>query len=245
MPSALETFANPPKEFSVLPFWFWNDELDADEIRRQIADFEAHGVHGFIIHPRVGLPRELGWMSEALLAFYDVAIEEAARRGLQVVLYDEGMYPSGSSAGQVVEENPAFQTRCLEARALAHGEEPGLRADETLVAVVRRQSGESVAVVDRKMDAYIRGLHFIDGGPEEDEPPAGDLLNPEAVACFIRLVYDGFSERFGEHFGGLIPAIFTDEPARWQRQPHSASCAACPGARPATRWGSPQRPGAA
>ena len=213
MPSMLDTFATPPTEFSVLPFWFWNDDLDAEEIRRQIGDFEAHGVYGFIIHPRVGLPRSLGWMSEALLGFYDAAIEEAGRRGMQVVLYDEGMYPSGSSAGQVVEENPGYQTRCLEARGLAEGEEPALQADETLVAVVRRRGGERLAVIDRKMDAYVRGLHYIDGGPAEDEPLAGDLLNPEAVACFIRLVYDGFYERFGQHFGGLIPAIFTDEPS--------------------------------
>ncbi len=213
MDATLAAFANPPTEFSVLPFWFWNDDLDADEIRRQIADFEAHGVHGFTVHPRVGLPRSLGWMSEALLGFYDVAIEEAARRGMQVVLYDEGMYPSGSSAGQVAAENPAYQTRCLEARALRGGEEPALQADETLVAVVARRSGERLAVIDRKMDAYIRGLHYIDGGPAEDEPPAGDLLNPDAVACFIGLVYDRFYERFGQHFGGLIPAIFTDEPS--------------------------------
>ena len=213
MHNLLATFADPPTEFSVLPFWFWNDDLDADEIRRQIADFEEHGVYGFIIHPRVGLPRSLGWMSEGLLRFYDVAVEEAARRGMQVILYDEGMYPSGSSAGQVVEENPTFQARCLEARELAGEEEPALQTDETLVAVVRRRSGERIAVIDRKMDAYIRGLHYIDGGPAEDEPPAGDLLNPEAVACFIRLVYDGFHERFGAHFGGLIPAIFTDEPS--------------------------------
>ena len=213
MHSSLATFADPPAEFSVLPFWFWNDDLDADEIRRQIADFEEHGVYGFIIHPRVGLPRSLGWMSEALLEFYDVAIDEAAQRGMQVFLYDEGMYPSGSSAGQVVEENPAYQTRCLEARALAAGEEPTLRADETLVAVVNRRTGERLAVINRKMDAYIRGLHYIDGGPAEDEPLAGDLLNPDAVACFIRLVYDKFYQRFSRHFGGLIPAIFTDEPS--------------------------------
>ena len=102
-------------------------------------------------------------MSEALLGFYDAAIEEAGRRGMQVVLYDEGMYPSGSSAGQVVEENPAFQARCLEARELGEGEEPRLGSDETLAAVVRRQGGGRVAVVDRKMDAYIRGLHYVDG----------------------------------------------------------------------------------
>ncbi len=61
-----DTFQNPPKEFSVLPFWFWNDALDGTEILRQIDDFEKHGVHGFVIHPRMGLPRNLGWMSEAL-----------------------------------------------------------------------------------------------------------------------------------------------------------------------------------
>ena len=54
MPSMLDTFSNPPREFSVLPFWFWNDELDAEEIRRQIGDFGAHGVYGFVIHPCVG-----------------------------------------------------------------------------------------------------------------------------------------------------------------------------------------------
>ena len=57
-----------------MPFWFWNDDLDEAELLRQIDDFEQHGVHGFVIHPRVGLPRTLGWMSENLLHFYDVAI---------------------------------------------------------------------------------------------------------------------------------------------------------------------------
>jgi hypothetical protein len=47
---------------------------------------QAHGVHGFVIHPRVGLPRDLGWMSERLLHFYDVAVEEARRRSMHVVL---------------------------------------------------------------------------------------------------------------------------------------------------------------
>ena len=52
--------SNPPREFSVMPFWFWNDALNADEIIRQIDDFQQHGVDGFVIHPRVGLPRDLG-----------------------------------------------------------------------------------------------------------------------------------------------------------------------------------------
>jgi hypothetical protein len=42
------TFRDPPREFSVMPFWFWNDELKEEELVRQIADFEAHGVYGFL-----------------------------------------------------------------------------------------------------------------------------------------------------------------------------------------------------
>lgn len=218
MPHFWQTLQSPPAEYTLIPFWFWNDDLDGDELRRQIADFQAHGVDGFLIHPRVGLPRTLGWMSENLLHFYDIAIAEAARRGMQVFLYDEGMYPSGSSSGQVVAENPAFQCRCLVKVELAEGEEPSLAAGHNLVAVVPRQDGQRVAFIDRPLDAFIRGLHYTGEGDEEnakfeDEPPAGDLLNPDAVDCFIRLVYDKFAARYSQHFGKTITAIFTDEPS--------------------------------
>ena len=204
--------SHPPKEFSVLPFWFWNDELDADEIIRQIDDFQQHGVDGFVIHPRVGLPRHLGWMSERLLHFYRVAIEAAQERQMMVILYDEGMYPSGSSSGQVVEANPTFACRCLAKVDLPVGQEPILKPGETLIAVAQRWDGSSLAVIDRPANSVIRGLHYIGDGPAEDEPPAADILNPQAVAAFIHLVYDKFAENFGEYFGSTIQAIFTDEP---------------------------------
>lgn len=219
-----QSWLRPPHAFSVMPFWFWNDALDEREIIRQIADMAAHGVYGFVIHPRVGLPRDLGWMSERLLHFYDVALAEARRRNMRVVLYDEGMYPSGAASGQVVAANPAFRCRCLAALDLSAGTEPVLSGDANLVAVVRRANGRRIAVIDRPADSVIRGLHYVDGDAAgtavEDEPPAADILNPAAVAEFIHLVYDRFAARFGRYFvrsGGrrsaTIAAIFTDEPA--------------------------------
>jgi hypothetical protein len=208
-----EQLNSPPREFSVMPFWFWNDTLAEAEIIRQIQDFEAHGVFGFVIHPRLGLPRDLGWMSDKLLDYYEVAIEEARRRGMVVILYDEGMYPSGSAAGQVVASNPNFQCRCLARQELAEGQEPQLGPNENLAAIVSRQNGSRLAIIDRPADSYIRGIHYIGEGPAEDEPPAGDILNPAAVAEFIRLVYDKFAARFGTYFGQTIIAIFTDEPS--------------------------------
>jgi len=157
-----------PAEFSLCPFWFWNDELSEKEIARQIKDFRAHGPaflpDGFVIHPRAGLPTSIGWMSENMIKFMRFAIEQAAKHGMWVVLYDEGMYPSGSSSGQVVEENAAFRTRGLFALDLDEGSrlagsqtepesekhyihigangEPELTQDQNLVAIIkRRQNG--------------------------------------------------------------------------------------------------------
>ncbi|MBN1965025.1 MAG: hypothetical protein JW910_10275, partial [Anaerolineae bacterium] len=91
---------DPPAEFSLVPFWFWNDDLTQAEIARQMDGFQAHGVAAFVIHPRVGLPRQFGWMSRPLLDMMRFAIEQARQRGMWVMLYDEGMYPSGSASGQ-------------------------------------------------------------------------------------------------------------------------------------------------
>lgn len=212
MPEFPTFLLNPPRQYSVMPFWFWNDDLDADEIVRQIRDFEAHGVYGFIVHPRMGLPPDLSWMSEKLLLLYDVAIDEAQRRGMYVVLYDEGMYPSGSSAGQVVAANPDFHCRCLARIELTEDVAPQLPAGQNLVSITERADGSPIAVIDRQARSFIRGLHLLDGGGEE-RPPAADILNPAAVRQFIECVYDVFAERYGaHHFGRTIPAIFTDEP---------------------------------
>jgi hypothetical protein len=218
----------PPTEFSLAPFWFWNDALGKEEIARQLDDFKSHGVYGFVIHPRAGLPRDIGWMSEPLIKFMRFTIEEAAKRDMWVVLYDEGMYPSGSSSGQVVAENATYRTRGLfqiDLDTAAPGSiqsgvkigqdgEPALDEGQNLIAIVRRKkNGHRIAVVDRAMrEGYsvIRGLHFVEDDPPrrddhkevpENAPPAGDILNPGAVACFIRLVYQRYYDEFKEHFG--------------------------------------------
>jgi hypothetical protein len=230
----------PPAEFSQAPFWFWNDDLSEAELVRQLDDFQAHGVHAFTIHPRAGLPKSIGWMSDRMIHFMRYTIEQAAQRNMWVILYDEGMYPSGSSSGQVVAENPAFRTRGLvaidlddaKAGSVVRGvriDQDGkldLAADQNLIAITKRKTnGHRIAIVDRRVQkgrSYIRGLHFTQDNPPrrsnrrevpENHPPAADILNPEAVACFIRKVYQRFYDEFGKHFGKTVKAIFTDEPS--------------------------------
>jgi hypothetical protein len=209
-------FADPPKEFSVMPFWFWNDTLKDAEIIRQIADFEEHGVYGFVIHPRIGLPESIGWLSPRMIHFMHVAIEEAARRNMYVILYDEGMYPSGSSSGQVVARNPEHAARGLAKIDLKAGQEPELTKGMKLVTVIDRPNGDRVAVVEQPSGGVIRGIHYIGEGTgriREDLPPAGDILNPDAADSFIELVYNRYAKEFGSYFGNTIMGIFTDEPS--------------------------------
>lgn len=196
-------------EFGLMPFWFWNDELDERELLRQIDDFASRGVGGFVIHPRMGLPRSIGWMSERLLHFMKFATDEAARRGLKVILYDEGMYPSGSSSGQVVREDPTLACRCL---ALLDDAAP-LPNGANVVASLTTRSHGRLRVVDRPADSVIRGIHYLDEASiREEEPAAGDILNPRTAEIVLRLVYERFHDVLGEHFGKTILGVFTDEP---------------------------------
>ena len=215
-PAAPEAFRAPPREFSVLPFWFWNDTLKDEELLRQMADFEAHGVFGFVIHPRIGLPQDTGWMSPRMIQAMRLVIEEAARRKMTVVLYDEGMYPSGSAGGQVAAKNPAHAARGLAKQDLAPGESPRLEAGWKLVTVLDRPEGRRVAIVERPSGGVIRGLHYLNEGAarlREFTPPAGDILNPDAVSSYLELVHERFFKEFGPHFGKTIAGVFTDEPS--------------------------------
>ncbi len=209
-------FINPPHEFSIMPFWFWNDTLKDEEIVRQIADFEAHGVYGFVIHPRIGLPENVKWLSSEMIHSMNVAISEASRRKMYVVLYDEGMYPSGSSSGQVVARNPKHAARGLVKIDLKPGETVKLPDGRKLVTIIDRPAGGRVAIVDQPSGGNIRGLHYIGEGSsqiKEESPPAGDILNPDAVTSFMELVYDRYAKEFGKYFGTTVLGIFTDEPS--------------------------------
>lgn len=96
------------------PFWFWNDRVDHDGIRRQIAAMQEQGIRGFFIHSRQGLGQP--YLSAAYFELVAFAIQEARSRGLAPHLYDEYPYPSGAAGGAVVLANPALAATSLQAR---------------------------------------------------------------------------------------------------------------------------------
>ncbi|HAU38821.1 MAG TPA: hypothetical protein DCX07_14035 [Phycisphaerales bacterium] len=93
------------------PFWFWNDRLDPEEIRWQIAQLAKQDMKGFYICPRQGLGQP--YLSEAFFQMVGVAIAEAEKLGLEVHLCDEYPYPSGAAGGEVTLGNPAYYATYL------------------------------------------------------------------------------------------------------------------------------------
>jgi hypothetical protein len=247
----LNEFQDPPREFGMMPFWFWNDDLDEREIRRQVHEFHAKGFGGFIPHARIGLSRRIGYLTEEFFRLMRVATREAERLGMYVVLYDEGSYPSGSAQGRVVAENPDYASRCLipvtyKIEGPARGywrPNPGRAMKDRLVsAVLARETSEntldphsamSLEPLDHDVLHYdvpegswriVTAWNVFSGGTirgvfeEDDEghalaPAAGNLMDDDAVACFVRHTHDQYYKHLPEYFGSTIVGMFTDEPS--------------------------------
>ncbi len=249
-----------PRLAGFYPFWFWNDDLQEDEIRRQINCMAEQGIRGFYIHPRQGL--RTPYLSDRFFLMVGVALEAAEMHGMQVCLYDEYPYPSGPAGGEALVGRPQHHATRLDQTTL---DVPGghVRIELPRGAVLNctavplrdgepvweeaRDLTDHVGMVLVEETYYEAGLtpytyqRYFAATPtptlEADLPERPhrifasvqvevthykywdhflDTMSPEAVREFMRLTHERYRARFSEHFGGLIPAIFTDEASpRW------------------------------
>lgn len=197
----LELLDHPDREFTAIPFWFLNDALSEAELRRQLTDFAEHGIYGVVLHPRIGLPDSLEYLSENWFQMIRAAVRTAAELHMSIVLYDEGMYPSGSANGQVVDGHPEFASQGL---ALVQDAAMG----DTVLAAT-----EKGLLVVRKSGGTIRGIHYGEDDGEPNAPASADILNPKAVDRFIDLTHNAYYAELEQYFGNTIIGFFTDEPS--------------------------------
>lgn len=197
----MENLLKPSAEFTPIPFWFYNDAPDKEKIKKQFTDYVEKGVNGIVLHPRIGIPKNLEYLSEEYFRVVKYIVETAAELNMKVVLYDEGMYPSGSAHGQVVAANPSFASKGV--RLLEEKPEQG---------EIITQFPDGKYLVYDYTQGTIRGIHFGEDDGEVGAPASADILNPEAVECFIHLTHDRYYDALSEYFGNTIIAFFTDEP---------------------------------
>lgn len=192
-------FINPLNEYTPIPFWFWNDALDKNEIVRQINDFSQKGVNAFVIHPRIGIPKEIEYLSDEFMDFVRSAIEEAEKLDMKVVLYDEAMYPSGSAHGMVVKNNPEYASRGL--KMLEY------KCDNETTVEFHEKDGERLVsalaikkVEENKFDSYqIKKMTYKDNKVTFMPPSLGDWYINIFVEAYTKGTIRGI--HFGEDDG--------------------------------------------
>ena len=160
---------------------------------------------GFVIHPRIGIPEDIEYLSDKFMHLVKFAVSEAALLGMKVILYDEGMYPSGSAHGLVVKSNPEYASKGLKMT-----EYPLENMQEIEIPVLENEEIVSVLAVEKKsFDSFVYEstikLHADQGRIKFKVPGNGKWSLVSFTRCFsggtIRGIH--FGEDDGEPFAPL------------------------------------------
>ena len=84
----LEKMRDPGDDYSAVPFWFFNDAPDEKKIRAQLTDMKEKGVSAFVLHPRIGIPRDIPYLSDRYFDAVSGIVQTAASLDMKVCLYD-------------------------------------------------------------------------------------------------------------------------------------------------------------
>lgn len=207
-------FGDPPREYSTGPLWTWNDLLTEEQIRSTLANLAGQRVKQVWIHPRPGLMTP--YLGEDWFRLWKVALDEAERLDMNVWIYDENSYPSGFAGGLVPEAMPESRGQGIHFSEIT---QPGTMGDNVL-AIYRLTDDDFENVTDevRGGRATPEGRYLV---AEIRLAPEGgwfggkyyvDLLCPGVTEKFLEITHGAYLREVGEHFGGRVPGIFTDEP---------------------------------
>jgi hypothetical protein len=221
-------FADPPLRLKSRPLWFWNGPLSRAGIEAQMRECRDRcGFYGFGILPSQGMTPL--YTTPEFLDRYEDALNQAARLGLKMCLYDEYWFPSGSAGGQLAAKYPGDTAKRLDLH------EDRILGPAPFAKTVPQGTLLSAVAMNVATKQRIDLRPNIAAGKLAWNAPAGtwqvmlfvcvrdgwdhvDYLNPDSVRRFIELTYQRFYDRFPRHFGTTIDSAFYDEPTFWAVQ---------------------------
>ncbi len=211
-------FKNPPSEYSVAPFWSWNETMTGEELEFQMKDFKAHGIMGAFAHPRIGMTTE--YLSEEYFRAWRDTLETARREGMKLYIYDENAWPSGSAGGKVAALDESVIGYLAKYR-IVDAAEP-LFTGEVIYAGEYLGDGKPLGMDltaypkeewGTRLSGKVMVIYYFK--PVSSSWTGGypyvDLTNPRSTELFLQTTYEEYYRRFGDDFGTLIPASFSDE----------------------------------
>lgn len=219
MESLQKNFMDPPAIYRTAPLWVWNDLMNRKEISAQLEELKSHGFGGAFVHPRPGLVTE--YLSDEWFELWGYALKTAKSLGLKLYIYDENSYPSGFAGGHVSSQLPdclatgitywivddpkeIAQKQIVKAYTCRKGKPLTILEDVTNIPLEQWTQLGNCFFVATLVPAVTNGWH---GGFAYV-----NVLRPEVTKLFLETTHEQYHSRFGDEFGGAIPALFTDEP---------------------------------
>ena len=182
-------FKNVDKKYRPIPFWSWNEKLDTEETKRQIAIMDEAGIGGYFMHARGGLMTE--YMGDEWFDNIRASIEEGDKRGMHSWAYDENGWPSGFGGGRVNGLGVEYQQKSLHCEPVS---------DEN------KDAENTVLEKDGYRYFYRVNEFYV------------DTLDKKVVSKFIDEIYAKYYEKFGSTFDGFFtdePQILRGDGYPW------------------------------
>jgi hypothetical protein len=230
-------FKTPSRDFGIMPFWFWNGEMSYEEMEYQLREYYDKGIPGIHIHARFGVKEKIGYLSEDWFDRVKFTVEKAQEIGLQVWVYDEYNWPSGTANNEVQKQNPELTQRYLE---LVEVDIPGQfftfleGTDSRYHDLEQSEPIFACAILTEDLKNGVN--NYIDLMPSLSfdkvitwEAPKGpwklfyfierkaswytDVLDKETTKKFLEMTHERYKETMNGSFEGNIKGFYTDEPA--------------------------------
>ena len=181
-------------KYKCIPFWSWNDELEEEELIKQIEWMHENGVGGFFMHARGGL--KTPYLGDKWFKCVNACLKKAKELGMEAYAYDENGWPSGFAGGKLL-ENPENSDYSVSYKYGPFDKEAVASFLVGEKSIKRINSGNNV------LNIYLnRSKSTV------------DILNPKVVDQFIALTHEQYKKN--DEVGNL-KGFFTDEPQyfRW------------------------------
>ncbi len=236
-PLTRQDFYKTIPEFGIMPFWFVNGGMDYDEMAYQLEEYKRQGIPGIFFHARFGVLNTIGYLTDDWFDRVRFTVEKAEELGLQIWVYDEYNWPSGTAGQQLMKKHPQLTQRYLE---MMEGDVPGQLfvfmegTDSRYTDLEQSQPVYCCAIL--KKDLEEKNFRYINLMPnlafdkvitwESPEGPwrtcyfvekqaswYADVLNPETTQRFLEMVHERYRDAMGGDLSGKLHGFYTDEPA--------------------------------
>ena len=226
-------FINPPNQYRPVPFWHINGKLTTEEIYKQMdaAKFLS-GFGGVTVlpvsagkqHP-TGKPTpgmEPAFLSDEYFARYLDILQAAKKNGMQVILYDDIDFPSGSAGNKLKQLFPNDTRKALEKS------DSLITGPLTLTIKLKNVPIMSVLAMNTKTLERKNLSGFVQDKKLHWNVPEGlwrimvfycavkadnkvDYMSPSSVGNYLPLTYGEYEKHFKNYFGNTIKQIFYDD----------------------------------